>query len=301
MAEINQGHVYSKNLRVLEKVMGLMFNNIKYSDTVFTVKEQKFYALGPLLAASSTILESIMSSHYEHCYDKYITIPNVKHSDSFMIILKYIYGLKIDFNEMNIAVLCEVLSLSYAYQLFDFTKDLKVYLSNLNHFQLESAVLLMNTAKNYDIPELYKQITMFAYNNSNEIVKHESFQHLGHSVLIDLLKSDWFNCSEIDILKSVLIWHSSDIGKERIKMEETLKKKNVNEHEKSGIAEQTNQAEEMEIQSYDEKECVKRDQIDSNERGECSLAHVSKKMKTSISEKILVNYQNIIYLFIQCI
>uniref|UniRef100_A0A8D8ZQH7 BTB/POZ domain-containing protein 9 n=1 Tax=Cacopsylla melanoneura TaxID=428564 RepID=A0A8D8ZQH7_9HEMI len=285
MTEVKQGHVYTDNLRVLEKIMGVMFNNVKFSDTVFTVKEQKFYALSQLLAASSTTLDSMITEHYEHCDDKDITLHNVKNGDSFMIILKYMYGLRIDFSEMNIPVLCEVLSLSNAYQLVDFTKDVKDYLSKLDHYQLESAVVLLNTANKYDIPELYDHVTRFAYENSVELVKHQSFQDLGYNVLTDLLKSDWFCCSEIDILKGVLTWHS-DMDKERIKVKETLEKKNVveDEDEKSDIAEHPDSATDLADIQLDDKEGLQREQID--EKGECSnINNDSEEKKPTLSGK----------------
>uniref|UniRef100_A0A8D8RUL7 BTB/POZ domain-containing protein 9 n=1 Tax=Cacopsylla melanoneura TaxID=428564 RepID=A0A8D8RUL7_9HEMI len=285
MTEVKQGHVYTDNLKVLEKIMGVMFNNVKFSDTVFTVKEQKFYALSQLLAASSTTLDSMITEHYEHCDDKDITLHNVKHGDSFMIILKYMYGLRIDFSEINIPVLCEVLSLSNAYQLVDFTKDVKDYLSKMDHYKLESAVVLLNTANKYDIPELYDHVTTFAYENSDELVKHESFQDLGYNVLTDLLKSDWFCCSEIDILKGVLTWHS-DMDKERIKVKETLEKKNVveDEDEKSDIAEHPDSATDLADIQLDDKEGLQREQID--EKGECSnINNDSEEKKPTLSGK----------------
>uniref|UniRef100_A0A8D8UBU9 BTB/POZ domain-containing protein 9 n=1 Tax=Cacopsylla melanoneura TaxID=428564 RepID=A0A8D8UBU9_9HEMI len=289
MTEVKQGHVYTDNLKVLEKIMGVMFNNVKFSDTVFTVKEQKFYALSQLLAASSTTLDSMITEHYEHCDDKDITLHNVKHGDSFMIILKYMYGLRIDFSEINIPVLCEVLSLSNAYQLVDFSKDLKDYLSKLDHYQLESAVVLLNTANKYDIPELYDHVTTFAYENSDELVKHESFQDLGYNVLTDLLKSDWFCCSEIDILKGVLTWHS-DMDKERTKVKETLEKKNVGDdtvdRDESSVNEiqpdncEKDLSEEVDLESVDGDEC-----LNINEKDECSSANANRDSEQTNKEK----------------
>uniref|UniRef100_A0A8D8UBW7 BTB/POZ domain-containing protein 9 n=1 Tax=Cacopsylla melanoneura TaxID=428564 RepID=A0A8D8UBW7_9HEMI len=294
MTEVKQGHVYTDNLRVLEKIMGVMFNNVKFSDTVFTVKEQKFYALSQLLAASSTTLDSMITEHYEHCDDKDITLHNVKHGDSFMIILKYMYGLRIDFSEINIPVLCEVLSLSNAYQLVDFSKDLKDYLSKLDHYQLESAVVLLNTANKYDIPELYDHVTTFAYENSDELVKHESFQDLGYNVLTDLLKSDWFCCSEIDILKGVLTWHS-DMDKERTKVKETLEKKNVGDdtvdRDESSVNEiqpdncEKDLSEEVDLESVDGDECLKVEKSNINEKDECSSANANRDSEQTNKEK----------------
>uniref|UniRef100_A0A8D8VDK2 BTB/POZ domain-containing protein 9 n=1 Tax=Cacopsylla melanoneura TaxID=428564 RepID=A0A8D8VDK2_9HEMI len=200
--------VYNDNIHVLKKVMGRMLNNKTYSDAVFTVKDQQFYVLSQLLAASSTTLDNMMSTHYEHCHDRDLTIYRVKHEDSFLLILKYIYGQSLDFHTTPVHVLCEVLSLAETYQLSEFRDDLRSFLCTLDCFELESAVVLLNTASKYNLSELYEQLTVFAYQHAEQLVKHDTFPDLDYNVLTDLLKSDWFACSEIDILTGVLTWHS---------------------------------------------------------------------------------------------
>uniref|UniRef100_A0A8D9ABV8 BTB domain-containing protein n=1 Tax=Cacopsylla melanoneura TaxID=428564 RepID=A0A8D9ABV8_9HEMI len=145
--------VYNDNIHVLKKVMGRMLNNKTYSDAVFTVKDQQFYVLSQLLAASSTTLDNMMSTHYEHCHDRDLTIYRVKHEDSFLLILKYIYGQSLDFHTTPVHVLCEVLSLAERYQLSEFFDDLKRFLSKLNYFELESAVVLLNKASKYNLSD----------------------------------------------------------------------------------------------------------------------------------------------------
>uniref|UniRef100_A0A8D9BVN3 BTB domain-containing protein n=1 Tax=Cacopsylla melanoneura TaxID=428564 RepID=A0A8D9BVN3_9HEMI len=120
--------VYNDNIHVLKKVMGLMLNNQKFSDAVFSVKDQQFFVLSHLLAASSTIFDTMMSSHYEHCNDKDMKIYNTKHEDSFLLILIYIYGQSVDFHTTPVHVICEVLCLAEKYQLSEFYNDLKRFL-----------------------------------------------------------------------------------------------------------------------------------------------------------------------------
>uniref|UniRef100_A0A8D8V9Q9 BTB/POZ domain-containing protein 9 n=1 Tax=Cacopsylla melanoneura TaxID=428564 RepID=A0A8D8V9Q9_9HEMI len=200
--------VYNDNIHVLKKVMGRMLNNKTYSDAVFTVKDQQFYVLSQLLAASSTTLDNMMSTHYEHCHDRDLTIYRVKHEDSFLLILKYIYGQSLDFHTTPVHVLCEVLSLAETYQLSEFRDDLRSFLCTLDCFELESAVVLLNTASKYNLSELYEQLTVFAYQHAEQLVKHDTFPDLDYNVLTHLVQSDWFACSEIDILTGVLTWHS---------------------------------------------------------------------------------------------
>ncbi|KAL1461965.1 hypothetical protein WDU94_013824 [Cyamophila willieti] len=226
MAEVKPDHVYKKNLLVLEKIMGLMFNNVNFSDTMFTVNEQKFYALSQLLAASSATLDTLISTHYKHCQDKDIKLYGIRNEESFMIILQYIYGMNINFSQMNITVMCEVLALSEKYKLDDFFKDLKCFLSEMMCFQLDSVVALLNTSSKYNISELYKRVTVFAYDNTEELVNHETFLDLQYNVLVDLIKSDWFYCSEIDILTGMLAWHSDMYDESKIS-KKTIENDNI--------------------------------------------------------------------------
>ncbi|KAL1451574.1 hypothetical protein WDU94_005935 [Cyamophila willieti] len=226
MAEVKPDHVYTKNLLVLEKIMGLMFNNVNFSDTMFTVNEQKFYALSQLLAASSATLDTLISTHYEHCQDKDIKLYGIRNEESFMIILQYIYGMNINFSQMNITVMCEVLALSEKYKLNDFFKELKCFLSEMMCFQLDSVVALLNTSSKYNMSELYKRVTVFAYDNTEELVKHETFLDLQYHVLVDLIKSDWFYCPEIDILTGMLAWHSDMYDESKIS-KKTIENDNI--------------------------------------------------------------------------
>uniref|UniRef100_A0A8D9E307 BTB domain-containing protein n=1 Tax=Cacopsylla melanoneura TaxID=428564 RepID=A0A8D9E307_9HEMI len=122
--------VYLDGLKALQQRMGTLFNNVKFSDTVFTVKNQKFYALSQLVAVASGKLDSVISEHFAHCDDKEITLYDVKCQESFSIVLQYMYGLDINFSQMKMSVLCEVINLAENYQLTMFSKDPKLILLN---------------------------------------------------------------------------------------------------------------------------------------------------------------------------
>uniref|UniRef100_A0A8D9E2S1 BTB/POZ domain-containing protein 9 n=1 Tax=Cacopsylla melanoneura TaxID=428564 RepID=A0A8D9E2S1_9HEMI len=166
----------------------------------------------------------MISTHYEHCHDKEIKLHNVKNKESFSVILQYMYGMRINFSEINVSVLCEVLNLSETYKLDAFFKDLKHYLSNINTFQLESCIVLLNTADKYNVPELCEQLIIFVYENVEQLMKHDSFKTLQYNILVDLLKRDWFCCSEIEILTGVLNWHSDmdDESKKQMSLKKVL-------------------------------------------------------------------------------
>ncbi|KAL1455699.1 hypothetical protein WDU94_009775 [Cyamophila willieti] len=207
MGTTEQDHVYIDGLKALQERMGVMFNNVQFSDTEFTVKERKFYALSQLVAVSSTTLNDQINFHYANCNDKKIKLYGVKFEESFTIILQYMYGLNINFSQMNLAVLCEVIHLAERFKLMQFFQDLKCYLSKVTDFQIDSIAVLLNTANKYNLKDLYEKLSQFAYQNATDFVKHESVVNLEYHVLLDLIKSDWFYAPEIDILTGVLNWH----------------------------------------------------------------------------------------------
>ncbi|KAI5707671.1 hypothetical protein M8J77_007256 [Diaphorina citri] len=209
MAEVNTDYVHRNNSQLLKKHMEAMLNNKSCSDTTFLVNKTQFYAWSHLVGMASKQLGMLLTTHYEEYGNRNIYIENVKSNESFLVILKYIYGVEINFTRTNVSHLCEVLSLAQTYELTEFYADIKYYLSTLNCFQLDMVVVLLNTSKQFDLLDLYKRLTMFVYQNADQLVKHTSFVELKFDVLMDLLKSDWFCASEIDILSGVINWQDN--------------------------------------------------------------------------------------------
>ncbi|KAI5709147.1 hypothetical protein M8J76_011286 [Diaphorina citri] len=220
------GEVSKSNVQSLQKNVGVMLNNKEFSDTVFLVNTSQFYASSHLVSVSSKPFKSLLTDHFNNCADKIIKISNVKHDDSFHIILKCIYGIEINFTQTDKAVLCEVLCLCDTYELTHFSKDIQWYLSKLESFQIDSVVVLLNTAKKFNLMDLYKRLSIFAYQNTDQLVKHTSFVNLQFDVLVDLIQSDWFCTLEIDILTGVLNWHNDMAKSGRRNDQETCEKKN---------------------------------------------------------------------------
>uniref|UniRef100_A0A8D8MBA4 BTB/POZ domain-containing protein 9 n=1 Tax=Cacopsylla melanoneura TaxID=428564 RepID=A0A8D8MBA4_9HEMI len=281
MTETNQHFVYN-DPNTLKQNMAVLFNNPQHSDTTFIIGDSKLYAWSGLLSVASPKLGDTINLHFENCHDREMKLYGVKNVESFSLVLKYIYGLDINFSQTSVAVICEVLRLSKNYELTNFSKDLTDYLSKIDCFSLESAVVLLNTANKYNIQELYEKVTIFAYHNADELMKHASFQDLHYDVLVNLLKSDWFCSSEFDILKGVLHWHS-DLDKERNKLKKSLDKKNVGEDTEDEDASSVKSdqpdsceqdvAEEMDVESVESDECLKMEKSNMNENGECSSAN----------------------------
>uniref|UniRef100_A0A8D8TBW9 BTB/POZ domain-containing protein 9 n=1 Tax=Cacopsylla melanoneura TaxID=428564 RepID=A0A8D8TBW9_9HEMI len=215
MMDTKQDHVYTESLKALQKRMQLMFNNEKHSDTVFTVKQHKFYAISEIVSVASSKLDAVISEHFAHCDDKKIKLYDVKCEKSFSVILQYMYGLDINFSELTMHVLCGVITLAETYQLDEFVKDLKSYLSKVDKFEMESLVVLLNTARKFNLEELYGKLKVFAYEHAEEFVKHDTIVQLQYECILNLIKSDWFCAPEIDILKGVLNWHTFMNTKEK--------------------------------------------------------------------------------------
>ncbi|KAL1455893.1 hypothetical protein WDU94_000658 [Cyamophila willieti] len=209
--------------RLVQKVQ-LMLNNEEHSDTVFLVNNARYHAWSHLVAMYSTVLKSLMNEYFAHCEDREIKVRNVKHEDSFYLLLKYMYGVKINFTETNMNVICEALSLAERFEVADFSKELKQFVSSrIDGFDIETVVSLLNTSRKFNLDDLYKKVTEYAYKNAEHLVKHASFVELQYEVLVDLLKSDWFCTKEIEILTSVLTWHDDmDVKRRGIDLHETI-------------------------------------------------------------------------------
>lgn len=189
-----------------------MLNNKRYGDTVFLVNKRKFYASSHLVSVSSVELESMLETHYENCEDREIRIGEVTYNESFSVILRFIYGLDIDLPQLNKAVLCEVLTLAERFELKSFSSKLKSYLSKHDCFQVDFLVVFLNTAKKFQMIDLYEKLTFYAYENADQLVKCEDFGELQYDVLLDLVKANFFCTDEIDILKGVLNWHGNNMS-----------------------------------------------------------------------------------------
>uniref|UniRef100_A0A8D8YSI2 BTB/POZ domain-containing protein 9 n=1 Tax=Cacopsylla melanoneura TaxID=428564 RepID=A0A8D8YSI2_9HEMI len=136
-----------------------------------------------------------------------ILTHDAKCGESFTVIMKYVYGLDINFSQLKINVLCEAINLAEVYQLEKFSNDLKGFLSKVDKFQLDSLAVLLNTSRKYNLNELYEKLKVYTFEHAADFVKHESIVNLQYEVLLNLVKSDWFCAPEIDILMGVLNWH----------------------------------------------------------------------------------------------
>lgn len=209
---------FYRNLK-LRKRLEKMLDNQRYADTVFLVNKAKFHASSHLISIHSDVLHDLIDEHFENCGDREIRIAPVKHEISFLVLLQYMYGLDISFTALDKEILCEILYLCSLYQVIDFFEDLKSYIADIEIFDIEYVVALLNTAKKYEIKDLYEQLLVFTFRNANEIVKHHSFEELRYDVLVDLIQSDWFNAPEKDIFMGMVEWHNYNINLDEL-MEE---------------------------------------------------------------------------------
>lgn len=204
-----------------------MWNKEEFSDTLFLVNDCQFHVSSHWVSVMSGVLKGVISDHYQHCGDREIQINEVKNNESFSVVLKFIYGFGINLKEMDKELLCDVLYQAERFQLNGLSKKLKSYLSSLDKFDIDSFAVLINTAKNFAIDDLYKKLVIFAYENTDQLVKHESFVDLKYDVLSEMLKADNFFAAEIDILLGALKWHENNFDKNNY--DEALKVDNDNE------------------------------------------------------------------------
>lgn len=191
--------------------METMLSNKKYCDTIFLVNESQFHASSHVVSVASPELESLLDEHFKNCGDREVRIGEIKYEESFVLILRYIYGLTLDFTQVKKEILCEVIVLAERFKLPALTLELKKFLSNLECFEIDTVVALLNTAKVFHLDELLGRLTIFAYKNADKLINHASVVKLRYDILCDFVKSDVFYADEIDILKGVLIWHNDNM------------------------------------------------------------------------------------------
>lgn len=244
-----------------------MWNKEEFSDTLFLVNDCQFHVSSHWVSVMSGVLKGVISDHYQHCGDREIQINEVKNNESFSVVLKFIYGFGINLKEMDKELLCDVLYQAERFQLNGFSKKLKSYLSSLDKFDIDSFAVLINTAKNFAIDDLYKKLVIFAYENADQLVKHESFVDLKYDVLSEMLKADNFFAAEIDILLGALKWHENNFDKKNY--DEALKVEN--DHEFIGVTNMSHVSktlEEPNVHDKTDQNNILADEKRSNEKGE---------------------------------
>lgn len=209
MAETTPKDMYKKGY--LDKIAKIMLNNEEFSDVTLVVNKKHYYACKIVMSVASSVFATLITEHFKHCMDKLVLVPGVKYNGSFLNILRYIHGVKINFRKMSNYVLCEMLSLTQEYKLHEFHSDLKVYVSKLTHFEVNSVVQLLNTAKTYKLSHLYDKLQIYVYQHVEEVINHKTFVNLKYEVLLDLIKSDYLYGKEIIILIAALNWHIENI------------------------------------------------------------------------------------------
>uniref|UniRef100_A0A8D9A395 Kelch repeat and BTB domain-containing protein 12 n=1 Tax=Cacopsylla melanoneura TaxID=428564 RepID=A0A8D9A395_9HEMI len=222
MAAVGTEYKFRNDKGALAK-LETMLNNEQRSDTLFLVNEARYRVWSHLVAAYSPVLESMINEHFAYCDDRDIKIRNVRNEESFHLLLKFMYGVEMNFTQTNIIVICEALSLAEKYEIGDFSKELKSYITSTPaRFQIDTVVVLLNTARKLNLTDLYEKAKVYAYENTEQLVKHGSFVDLQYEVLVDLLKSDYFCAKEIEILNGLLTWHDDmDRKKSKDKAVET--------------------------------------------------------------------------------
>lgn len=195
-----------KNEELPEK-LELMLMDERFCDTIFLVNNSKFHASSHLVGVFSPVLFNMIENQHENCADREVKLTEIQLDPSFSILLDYIYGISLNTPEVDINVLCEALLVSERFEVKSFSEKLKCYLSGLKIYHIDYLAVLLNTAKTFQLVELYEKLRDFACNNSEQFLKHRNFVNLKFDVLKELIQLDTFGSAEIDILSGILEWH----------------------------------------------------------------------------------------------
>uniref|UniRef100_A0A8D9BJK5 BTB/POZ domain-containing protein 9 n=1 Tax=Cacopsylla melanoneura TaxID=428564 RepID=A0A8D9BJK5_9HEMI len=189
------------------------FNNEATGNIVFLVNRSKFYAHKSILVLSCEYFHAWFKDGFKESTIEEIPI-DVKYTESFLTILKFIYCMDINISALNHNVLCEVLHIVDFYGLTEFNKKLEIYVTKIDKFDNDAVIPLINTAKTRKMTVFYNSLKHNICNNAKLFLEDGTFQDLQYDVLLDLIKCDWLHVSEVDLLKAVVLWYHKNIASE---------------------------------------------------------------------------------------
>lgn len=193
-----------------------------FCDTIFLVNNSKFHASSHLVGVFSPVLFNMIENQHENCGDREVKLTEIQLDPSFSILLDYIYGISLNTPEVDINVLCEALLVSERFEVKSFSEKLKCYLSGLKIYHIDYLAVLLNTAKKFQLVELYQKLRDFACNNSEQFLKHRNFVNLKFDVLKELIQLDTFGTAEINILSGILAWHNYNMHGDNLTFEDEV-------------------------------------------------------------------------------
>uniref|UniRef100_A0A8D8PM35 BTB domain-containing protein n=1 Tax=Cacopsylla melanoneura TaxID=428564 RepID=A0A8D8PM35_9HEMI len=114
--------------RNMVPVLARMFNNPEFSNLKILVNNDTFYAEKNFLRVSSLVWEVLLGSlSSTHRMIEY-RIDRIRDSESILTILKFVYGVPINFTRLPDLVLLEVVGLADMLLYMEFHKDLLAYI-----------------------------------------------------------------------------------------------------------------------------------------------------------------------------
>uniref|UniRef100_A0A8D8XLI5 BTB/POZ domain-containing protein 9 n=1 Tax=Cacopsylla melanoneura TaxID=428564 RepID=A0A8D8XLI5_9HEMI len=194
-------------------ILKTMYNNEEFCDMVFIVDSTRIPVNRAVMAASSVVFRAMLLGSFQDSRSKEIPIPDVQ-KQNFVFFIKYIYGFGINEVPSTMNFFVDLLKLSDRYGFPRLHEGLRCYLTKLSipkrfdcHF-----VDLMNIAFTFDMTFLYNRLKQTIQNSRDValILSQKRLSKLSYPVLLDLIKSDYLNAKEIDILRAVLRWIASN-------------------------------------------------------------------------------------------
>lgn len=140
----------------MNDVFKKMFNNPKFSNVKFTVNDDVFYAERAILSVSSKVWDAFLSlgpdvvpTRLPQGIIHEINFTSIKHSESFLINLKFIYEFQINVLNLSDEVLEEAIQLANDFDLQKFHDFLLNYIARFRPHMKSVLDMYNNTLISY--------------------------------------------------------------------------------------------------------------------------------------------------------
>ncbi|KAI5749382.1 hypothetical protein M8J76_006905 [Diaphorina citri] len=197
-------HSYEiEHVQFLSEMIGNLYLNDEFSDTVLIVQNEKISVHKVILAARSEYFRALLYGGLCESNQNEIELHDTN-IVAFKCLLKYIYSGKLSFRNLKDDVILDILGLSHKYGFQDLENSISDYLRVI--LTVHNACSIFDCAYYYDLKQLNKIVLSFIDYNAKQIISENSFYNLSQNGLIQLIQRDSFYAPEIDIFRAVVDW-----------------------------------------------------------------------------------------------
>ncbi|XP_002027809.2 BTB/POZ domain-containing protein 9 [Drosophila persimilis] len=186
--------------------MSRLCMNELYSDVIFLVEDQRLPGHRNILAARSEYFRALLYGDMAESKEREIRLEVT--SESFKIILEYLYSGNLPISTLNVDQIVDVLDLSHLYGLKYVETVIAIYLQN--NLSLSNVCVILDAARRCYLNDLTKECLKYMDRNVVALLKQESFQLLSKESLEEVLRRDSFCAPEVEIFRSVCKWKENN-------------------------------------------------------------------------------------------